>query len=185
MSETATYLAKDGVISNYSDPNRPTDKRRLPPTTKKSWEVGEIHQMHHEVIQRIFLGMRNVEIAQELGVSEQIISQIKNSQVVRERLDIMRGAAQADTVDLGKEIMELAPRALDLVREAIDGEAGDLGVKEQLKCAERLLDRAGFAGTKTVVGIHAHQHNHFTPDDIEDIKRRAREVTVSVEAIDV
>ena len=44
MSETATYLAKDGVISNYSDPNRPSDKRRLPPTTKKSWEVGEIHQ---------------------------------------------------------------------------------------------------------------------------------------------
>jgi len=74
------------------------------------WEV------HHEIARLVLLGYKNVDIAEKLDCSPQLVSNVRNSPVVKEKLALMRGARDADTIDIAKEIKEIAPEALNLLK---------------------------------------------------------------------
>jgi hypothetical protein len=82
----------------------------------------------------------------------------------------MRGAIDADTIDLSKEIRSHAPKALELLISILETPA-PLDQKTQVKVAMDLLDRAGYAAPKYVYGQFAHAH--LTASDIDEIKDRA------------
>jgi rubrerythrin len=98
----------------------------------------------------------------------------------------MRGARDANSVDLARQIQEIAPKALENLRQIIEDETGEIPLHMKAKESNNLLDRAGY-GAKTQ-SEHRHLHAHMTADDIEEIKRRARSCGVlaeETEAIDV
>ena len=90
-----------------------------------------------------------------------------------DKLSIMRGARDADTLDLAKEIRDIAPDALDLLKNIITGE-GDgekASIALRARTAESNLDRAGYAAPKRLLTENI--HGHFTSEDIENLKKRA------------
>lgn len=163
--------------NRYSDENR-KDRRRV--AVRKGFVYAEMMENHHEIARRILLGETNVKIARDLGISEVTISNVKNSPVVKEKLAVMRAARDAGTINLANEIIELAPIALDRIKEVLEtGKTLERNASAAsiLKEANNIIDRVQGKPTQT---IHTkNMHAHFNADDINDIKERARELAAA------
>ena len=171
--ETVQY---DYPKEHYTNPER-TDGRKSTDGKKRGWQVAEMWDKHHEIARRILLGETNVSIAAALECSEQQISNVRNSPVVKDKLTIMRAARDAGTIDLAKEIQDLAPIALARIREALEeGKAlgRELSGASILKEANGVLDREIGKPTQTINTRNI--HGHFTVEDLDRIKARAKEL---------
>jgi len=173
------YLAADrhfqnGELPDYFDGQdvlRQVD-RRTKPATRKTFEVSKIWESHEEIIRRLLLGQKATSIAADLGVTPAMVGYVRNSQVVKDKLETMRAARDADTVDIAKEIREKAPIALKLLEKVIAGDI-DAPITTRAREANNWLDRAGFSPVRNI-----HTQNvsaHFTAEEINEIKRQAVE----------
>jgi hypothetical protein len=151
------------------------DKRFKPPGMKKTWQVTKIWELHDEIKRRILLGQKNTVIAEALACSPQTVSNVRNSDVIQDQLAIMRGARDAATVDIARDIQEFAPKALELLKDVVNGDkaGANASISLRAKEANNFLDRAGHSAVKKhdVRGMTA----LLTIDDIERIKKRALE----------
>jgi hypothetical protein len=156
----------------YQMPYRKDD--RFGPVLRKSWQVGQLWELHHEVIRMLLLGMKQCDIATRLGISDCQVSKIKNSQIVKERLALMGAARDVDTIELSKDILAVAPQALRLLKNVIEGEeegkSATIGLRT--KVAEGMLDRAGFGAVKKVQSDNV--HTFYGSEEIELLKQRAK-----------
>ena len=158
---------------DYSDSNRPRDRRfkehRVEP--KKGFRVSRIWELHDEIKRRILLGQKNTIIAEELKCSTATISNVRNSPVIQDELALMKGARDAYTVDIARDIQEFAPRALSLLKEIVEGSGIGTNASPALRAKEAnsWLDRAGYAPVRREQHVHA----HLTSEEIDAIKERA------------
>jgi len=165
----------------YYDPNRESDGRRKGKSfisstgeaLPKRWHVNEMWDVHHEIARRLVLGQNNKEVSEALDISPQTVSIVKNSPVVQEHIAILRGARDADTVDLAKEIQEIAPVALSLLKDIINGDndGANASIMLRAKTSENMLARVGHGVPHRVQSENIHAF--LTSKDIEDIKQRA------------
>ena len=165
---------RNGEVPDYfngSDPLRGVD-RRTRPETRRTFEVSKMWERHHEITRRLLLGQKASSIAEDLGVSKAMVGYVRNSKVVQEKLALMEGARDAETVDLAIEIRKRAPQALKLLDKIITGEV-EAPITARAREANNWLDRAGFAPVRSVTAQHV--HTHYTSDDINEIKRLAVE----------
>jgi len=146
---------------------------------RKTFEVQKMWEVHHEIVRRLLLGQKGSHIARDLGVTPAMISYVRNSSVVKEKLEIMKGARDADTLDLAKRIRENAPIAIKLLEDVIEGEVQtatgesmEVPLGMRAKEANNMLSRAGYGPITNLKGQIA--HGHFTKEDLDDIKSRAR-----------
>jgi hypothetical protein len=102
-----------------------------------------------------------------------MVSYTKNSKAAQDQIGILRGAMDADTIDLGRQIQQFAPKALQLLEEIIEGrgEGRDASIRQRGLHAEKYLDRAGYSPVKKVATVST----TLTRQDIEAIKNRARQ----------
>lgn len=133
-----------------------------------------MQEIHRQGVRLRSLGLSNTEIARELQVSKNTVDSWVGSELFQREVEILSGAMDADTIDIGKRIREFAPKALDYLEKIVlgqqDGERASVALKT--KVADKFLDRAGYVAPKVIQGQHL--HGHFTAEDIEDIKRRAK-----------
>lgn len=167
----------------YSDPNRVDQRTAVAQGRvksgrgKNSYIVAQMWENHHEIARRLLLGQKNTEVAEAMGCSAQIVSDVRNSPVVKDKLALMGAARDAGTVDLAREIADLAPIALQRIREALetglvlDKEVSAAGI---LKEANGLLDRDQGRAVQRIDTRNL--HGHFTMEDIERIKEKAKEL---------
>ncbi len=175
MQQTSAAGVTYEYGDRYSDPNRSGDARRV--GERKGHVIVEMWESHHEIARRLLLGQKGTDIARDLNCSAQTISNVRNSPVVKDKLAIMSAARDAGSIDLAREIADLAPLALQRVKEAL--ETGQVMGRELngisiLKEANQLLDREIGKPTQRVDTRNI--HGHFTMDDIERIKARAKEL---------
>lgn len=159
--------------NKYYNPDRGPDLRRTPVgQPRKTFQVKEMWDKHLEIARLLHLGMTGRDIAKQMGVTEAMVSYTKNSRVVEDRLEIMRYARDADTIDLSKRIMKFGPRCLDLLEDIIEGkgQAKDVHINLRAKYADKHLGRMGHGEVKKVQQATM----HLTPAEIQDIKDRAR-----------
>lgn len=141
---------------------------------KPKQELKQIQDKHHIIKRLLFLGYQNRQIAQAVGMSEASISNIKNTPIIQQQLKLMRGAADKEVLDLHAQIAEIAPAALQNIKEVV--ETGTLNgepvsARAVLKESNNLLDRHMGKATQTIKGMHAHAH--FTADDIKQLRDAA------------
>jgi len=158
------------------------DKRFTNPGIRKTFEVSHMWEIHQEITRLIFLGMKNVDIAERLGVTKDMVSYTRNSKIVQDKLKLMHGAKDANTVDLAKKIKEFAPRALKLLEEVVEGTGLGAAASPALrvKTAENWVDRAGYPAQKAGQG-GLHLHAHFTANEISEIRKRAEESGIVID----
>lgn len=133
----------------------------------------ELADRHHNIIRRLLLGESNKSIAEALGVSVEMVSNIKRSPVVAERLSLMQAAADVEAIDCQAEIAKLAPLAVQKVTEALKtGKICDqqLNGSKVVDIAHDILDRELGKPTQRVETKNLHAV--FTAEDLEDIKSR-------------
>ena len=166
---SAPELAPKPPKSKYWGPRGP-DERRVKTHSKRTYEVDEMWEVHHEIVRRLVLGQKPKSIADDLGVSTSMVAYTRNSPVVRDQLEIMKGARDADTIDLAKRIREDAPEALRLLEDIISGEV-EATVGLRAREANNMMNRAGYSPVQNIKG--AIIHGHYTSEEIDDIKKRA------------
>jgi transcriptional regulator with XRE-family HTH domain len=164
----------------YTMPYR-SDQRFGPVLSKKNWQVGQLWDLHHEVIRMLLLGMKQTDIAAKLNITDCQVSKIKNSQVVQDRLSLMRASRDVQTIDISRDILEVAPRALKLLKNIVEneGEGRQATIGLRSKVAESLLDRAGFGAVKKLQSENV--HTFYDANEIERIKQRAMLASGEVE----
>ncbi len=162
----------------YSDPNRGADQRRRQDGKRKGHQIREMWDSHHEIARRLLLGQKNVDIAKAMNCSKQTVSNVRNSPIVQDKLAVMKAARDVGCIDLAKEIAELAPIAIGQVRDALEtGKIHGTAIagSEVLKQANSILDRQIGKPTQRVDTRNI--HGHFTMEDIERIKAKARDLS--------
>lgn len=150
-------------------------RRRLPGVPKKSYEPTQMWDRYQEISRRVLLGQKNVQIANDMNLTPEAVSYIRNSEIVKERTEKLQARADDSAVDVSTRIKHLAPKALDVLEDLINGKVAGESIPAKLRAhhAEKLLDRAGHAAPKEVRSFNL--HGHYTSEDIQNIKQRALE----------
>ena len=99
-----------------------------------------------------------------------MVSYTANSELMRRELELLRGARDSDVIDVAKQIKEMAPKALKVLENILEDELAPAPTK--LATAKDVLDRGGYGASKHISFTGA--MGHFTAQDIEEIKDRAK-----------
>ena len=157
---------------DYSDPNRPYDRRfKQRVTPRKTHQVGKIWELHSEIARRLVLGQKGTVIAKALGCTPATVSNVRNSQVIQDRMAILRGKRDVETQNIAQDIKNFAPTALKVLMDIVEGRGIGANASPALRAkgAGDLLDRAGHGAVRREERITG----HLTLEQIEEIKRRA------------
>lgn len=135
---------------------------------KRKVNIKQLWENHHEVIRQVALGRNNQEISKVVGLSPNTVSNIRNSPLAREKIEMFTAVLDAQTVDIAKRIHDFAPTALDYLEKIISGE---IEVSESLRAryASLHLGRAGYGEVKKISTLNA----TLSREDIENIKLRS------------
>lgn len=161
------------------------------PSNNRSWDAKAIWDGHREIIRCIVLGMNNVEIREHLllqGVDYTVvqISNIRNSRLVQVEVQRLQAMRNDIAIDMKVELEKHAPRALEFMSQLLDDDSAKKG--DRLKAAMGILDRAGFAPAMILKGDIHHKHEHYSTEEIDEIRERAyrtiRPVPEPIQVID-
>ena len=143
---------------------------RPPFSTKRAYEITHLWDNTKEILRRLTLGQKGVDIAKDLGCTPATVSNARNSEVGRDYLRRLHEGAELDVIDVQGRIREIAPKALARLEELMESKAdGPLAAKISMD----ILDRAGLGAPTRVQSEHL--HGHFTLDELNEIKKRAAE----------
>lgn len=167
--------AAEEVVHTRGTPEFRDDKRRrIPGQPKKGFEATQMWDLYQEVARRIVLGQKNVEISNDLGITPQTVSYVRNSPIVQDKITKLHASSDLETTNIAHRIKMIAPQALDLLESLIiTGKVGNEVVPAKVRAdhAESMLDRAGYVPPREIRALNL--HGHFTSDDIEKLKARA------------
>ena len=124
-----------------------------------------------EVARLKVLGMSNVRIAEQLGLSAVGVANILQEPSVKATIRELQDGRNDSVMDISERMKAAAPEALSLITDIMRREQEGVSLPLALKAAESILDRAGYGRvTKNLfVGVTG----HLTGDDIEALKQRA------------
>ena len=149
--------------------------RHTTQNAERKYTIGQMWDIHREVMRLAVSGMKQTEIAYELGVTAAMVSYTLNSPIVKRQLDFMRAARDGEAIDVGKRISELAKQAVEVVGGLLNESLPNI----RLAAAKDVLDRAGYAPIKRIQAEVS--TTHFTSDEIASIKKRAREIGLVID----
>ena len=120
----------------------------LPQPKHLQWEPKSLNPRHREIMRRLLEGASNLEIAQEMSISSQVIVLLRASKLFQGELEKMESAADFNVI---KRAETLSNEALDVLKVTMrQGKTEAL----KLRAADSILDRAGYGKIeKRVVGI--------------------------------
>ena len=138
----------------------------------RKYEISNLMDHHKENARLILMGYaHNKDIAEMVGLGIQQVSNIRNSKVFKDNMDILQAARDADSLSVARRIASMAPKAVMRLDEVIDkpinAKDNDLDPALIARVAGDILDRAGHGGINKVMSLH------MTPDEIKKMKEDA------------
>jgi hypothetical protein len=117
--------------------------KRSPYPTLRKVQFQELTARHQEVLRRTALGEKQTDIAADLGITVVSVNQIIHSELGQAAIERHQEAADLDTVDILSDLKEIAPAAVQLHKEIVEGTV-DASIALRAKVAGEVLDRVGF-----------------------------------------
>lgn len=131
---------------------------------KGKWEPKELKPRHREIMRRILEGATYLEIAEEMGLSQQSVMLVSSSAMFKEELNKLDSELNLNVI---RRAEELSNEALDRLK-ILMRRARSEGL--QARCAESVLGIAGYSK------IEKKQVSVISGDDvIRELNRRRRE----------
>lgn len=103
----------------------------------------ELRNQHRTIIQMVFSGYKNKEIAERLEMSDATVSQIVRSPLGKAYLEGLQDKAQEATLDVRKKLVSMNSSALNVL-ERIMNPQEKAAHSVQLSAAKDVLDRTGY-----------------------------------------
>jgi transcriptional regulator with XRE-family HTH domain len=147
---------------------------RLASGNARKYQIMELWDRHHAILRLLALGMTPKQVAEELGCTTATVGNVQHGELGKRQLSLLRSAADNEAINIMEDIKKLAPVAVARLEEILVDKNSD--AKLVASVAHDILDRAGHAAPKIIQGQFTHAH--LTKDDIEELKARARSITV-------
>jgi hypothetical protein len=147
------------------------DKRKVPLGQDRVYEVKEIWYQHQEIIRLMVLGYGNIEIADMTGYTPQTVSNIRNSPIVRERVEELQEGADERTLDIMDRVRQFEPIALKHLELIIQGKVEGVSASLRARTCENYLSRGGHGTVQKIASVSG----TLSREDIEDLKQRAKD----------
>ena len=136
---------------------------------RKTYDIQKLWDSNREILRLITLGWKDKEIAEKLGVTTQTVSNTRNSTLGKRQLSLMRGARDAEVLDVQRKVDSLLPKAFQVYEEILESE----GISKLKKAtADTIVKELGGHAAPTKVDIRSQSLVHAK---LEVIKQRAIE----------
>jgi DNA-binding CsgD family transcriptional regulator len=135
MSSQLTQL-RDGL---YGMEYREPDQRRVEPANRKTYDIKQMWQRHHEIVNMAATGMKQVEIAAVLNIDPQTVSNVLNGVLGKEKLAELREARDGDTKLRLEQVRILADKAMATYYEILENEKGEATLRDRKDVADTII----------------------------------------------
>jgi hypothetical protein len=143
------------------------DKRRKPEGEDRSYELTKIWDTHHEIMRMLVLGYKPEAIAEQLGITTQTVSNVRNNPMVKKRMLELQLQRDASVVEIRKQVVELVPKAVQVLDDVMTSD--NAKHSDKLRAALGVLDNTLPKQSDLQVNRGA-----VSSDDIKEIINRGR-----------
>lgn len=161
----------------YGFETRVWDDRRNTLSQKKSYEKGssfniqQLWQSNHEIINLSARGFKQVEIAEILNVNISTIKRTLSSELGMLKMSEIRLERDAEAKRVSEKIRVITNKALKVYHEIFDDESGECGLKDKGEFAKHFLnDMSGLRAPTKVQSVSA--HFTLTDEELKGFKER-------------
>ena len=161
--------------ARYWNPERINRKRKRE-ADRRVFTVSEMSEKYHEIARLLVLGLSRGDIAKRVGCSITLVSNVKNSPIVQEKLEFLRAGRDGEILDIMQQIKESLPQCVKYLRETIDNE--NIADSTKSKNAFGLLGLGGYSPVKNINFRGAYAV--LDKEDIEDIKERSTDIEAEI-----
>jgi predicted transcriptional regulator len=123
----------------YGMEYREEDRRRVPSEDRKTFNIKQLWQRSHEIVNLSARGFKNVEIAEMLGVTPACVSQTLNSTLGKEKLAEVRLSRDEEAKAISRKIQNLTNKALATYDAIFDDDSGECGLMQKAKVADTVV----------------------------------------------
>ena len=168
----------------YGFEMRAQDERRREDEEKPQFfEIKQLWQRNHEIINLAARGFKYNVIAKILNVTPKTVTNTLNSELGKRKLSEVRKSRDDEAKQVSEKIRVLTDRALEVYHDIFDDDSGMVSLKEKKSVADTvLLELSGLRKPTQVQS--ASVHAHLTRDELKDIYSRGMEA-IKESAIDV
>ena len=128
----------------------------------------ELKQHHREIARLSFEGFTPAQIAEQMNLNIMTVRNILRDPLCKAHIDGLSDKADKETIDVRKKLAELNRYALNVMEDMLRNDG--IPANTQLKAAQDVLDRNGY----NIRHKHEHAHVHMTPEELADLKERAK-----------
>jgi predicted DNA binding protein len=159
----------------YGFDTREDDGRRVSREERKTYNIKQLWQVHHEILNLAARGFKEVEIAEILNITPQTVSNTLNSRLGEEKLSVIREERDEEAKRTNESIRVLKDKALKVYHEIFDkkDEEGNpvdgVTLKERLHVADTVM--LELSGYKVPTKIQAHTIT-MTATELQEFKER-------------
>ena len=174
-------LSRNGL---YGFEMREPDERRVDELERKTYNIKQLWQRNHEIVNLAARGFKQTEIAEILNINPQTVSNTLNSELGQHKLSEIRLERDEEAKKVSEKIRVLTNKALQVYHEIFDDESGECTLKDKKGTADTVL--LELSGLRAPTRIHSqHISTTLTSEELEEFKRRgiqaARESGMIVE----
>ena len=135
------------------------------------YEIKQLWQRSHEIVNLSALGYKNKEVAQILNISPVTVTNTLNGRLGQHKLSEIRQDRDIEAKKTVEKIRVLTDKALNIYHEIFDNESGQATLKDQKAVADTIV--LELSGLRVPTKVQSHSvHTTLTRDEIEAFKNR-------------
>jgi len=151
---------------------REPDLRRAEEGERKTYNIKQLWQRSHEIVNLAARGFKQTEIAEILNCTPQCVSDTLNSELGQKKLSDIRLERDEEAKKVSEKIRVITNKALQTYHEFFDDPGQELTLKDKREGARDFLnDISGLRAPTRNVNFSA--STTLTPEELEEFKRLA------------
>ena len=152
---------------------RDVDLRRAAEGERKSYDIKQLWQRNHEILNLVAQGFSHVDVAEILGVTPACVSQTVNSELGQRKLSDLRLGRDEEAKKNLEKIRVLTAKALKVYHEIFDNEDGQATLRDRKDVADTVV--LELSGLRAPTKIQTSSISTIlTADEIKEFKERGR-----------
>jgi DNA-binding CsgD family transcriptional regulator len=138
---------------------------------RRVYNIKQLWQRSHEIINLAANGFKNVEIAEILNLDPQTVSNTLNSDLGQHKLSELRLGKDEQAKIRYEKIRVLVDKAINTYHEIFDDESGECSLRDKKAVADTvLLELSGLRAPTKIQSQHV--STSLTMEELEEFKRR-------------
>ena len=166
-------MASEAQVRNglYGFEFRDQDLRRRDPGERKTYDIKQLWQRSHEIVNLAARGFKQTQIAEILNIDPQTVSNTLNSELGQKKLSDIRLERDEEAKKVSEKIRVLTNKALQVYHEIFDDQSGECTLRDKRDTANTVL--LELSGLRAPTKIHSqHVSTTLTLEELNEFKRR-------------